>query len=270
MDCNPVNQRTLDDGTVYPGQVKHFITEAKQTIENGYRVLVTTLTKRMAEDMADFLSEQDIKTKYLHSEVQTLERIEIITELRKGEFDVLVGVNLLREGLDLPEVALIGILDADKEGFLRSETSLIQTIGRAARNAEGRVLLYADEIGKDTSLRRAIDETDRRRAIQVAYNEQHGITPKTILKKISDITEQMQSRHEKTVNELLAVDNELFTKNPTKFLRQKEKEMSQAVKGLDFETAAVIRDEILFLKDKLAKAERDAKRAAKKQQNTTT
>lgn len=251
-------------GTVeYRGQVKHFIAEAEKTIERGFRVLVTTLTKRMAEDMADFLTEQGIKTKYLHSEVQTLERIEILTELRKGEFDVLVGVNLLREGLDLPEVALIGILDADKEGFLRSETSLIQTIGRAARNAEGRVILYADEIKKGSSLERAIEETNRRRDIQVAHNKKQGITPTTIIKNIADITEQLQSRHEKIVNELLVVDDKLFAKNPKKFLREKEQQMSQAVKDLDFETAAVIRDEIAFLKDKLDKQEKDNKKLSK-------
>ena len=265
IEVHPVNANKLAGGD-YPGQVKHFMAEAKKTIDKGFRVLVTTLTKRMAEDMADFLNEQNMNTKYLHSEVDTLERIEILTQLRKGEFDVLVGVNLLREGLDLPEVALIGILDADKEGFLRSETSLIQTIGRAARNSEGRVLLYADKVRPGSSLDRAIQETTRRREIQVAHNKKHGITPTTIIKNIADITEQLQSRHEKTVNELLSVDGELFAKNPTKFLREKERQMSLAVKELDFETAAVIRDEIVFLRDKLAKEEKDKKKLERKQE----
>ena len=254
-------------GTVeYRGQVKHFIAEANKTIEKGFRVLATTLTKRMAEDLSEFLNESGMKTQYLHSEVDTLERIEILTQLRKGEFDVLVGVNLLREGLDLPEVALIGILDADKEGFLRSETSLIQTIGRAARNADGRVLLYADKVREDSSLQRAIGETQRRRDIQLAYNKEHGITPKTIMKKISDITEQLQSRHAKAVNELLVIDSDFFEKNPVKFIRQKEKEMATAVKELDFETAAVLRDEIVFLKDKISKEEKQARKEAKQQE----
>lgn len=247
----PVNATDNFNGEKYSGQVKHFIAEAKNTIDQGYRVLATTLTKRMAEDLSEFLVEQGIKAKYLHSEVDTLERIEILTQLRKGEFDVLVGVNLLREGLDLPEVALIGILDADKEGFLRSETSLIQTIGRAARNAGGRVLLYADQVRENTSLQRAIEETDRRRKIQLEYNEKHGITPQTIKKRIADITEQLQSRHNKTVDELLIVDHDLFVKNPTKFIRDKERQMNEAVKELDFETAAVIRDELIHLRKEL-------------------
>ena len=253
IEVFPVNEQKNAD---YPGQVKHFIEEAQKTIDAGYRVLATTLTKRMAEDMSEFLNERGMNTKYLHSEIDTLERIEILTELRKGEFDVLVGVNLLREGLDLPEVALIGILDADKEGFLRSETSLIQTIGRAARNADGRVLLYADEVKENTSLQAAIEETERRREIQLAYNKEHGITPKTIAKKISDITEQLQSRHAKAVQELLSVDNDLFAKNPMKFIREKEKQMSAAVKDLDFETAAVLRDELIALKQEMDRLEK--------------
>ena len=253
IEVFPVNEQKNAD---YPGQVKHFIEEAQKTIDAGYRVLATTLTKRMAEDMSEFLNERGMNAKYLHSEIDTLERIEILTELRKGEFDVLVGVNLLREGLDLPEVALIGILDADKEGFLRSETSLIQTIGRAARNADGRVLLYADEVKENTSLQAAIEETERRREIQLAYNKEHGITPKTIAKKISDITEQLQSRHAKAVQELLSVDNDLFAKNPMKFIREKEKQMSAAVKDLDFETAAVLRDELIALKQEMDRLEK--------------
>jgi excinuclease ABC subunit B len=202
----------------------------------------------MAEDLSEFLKEKKIKAEYLHSDIQTLDRIRILTEFRKGKFDVIVGVNLLREGLDLPEVALIGILDADKEGFLRSETSLIQIIGRAARNVEGRVLIYADHM--TGSLDRAIGETNRRRAIQMEYNEKHGITPKTILKSIKDITETIQSEREKTINELLSVDNVLFERNPQKFIKEKEKQMEEAVKELDFETAAILRDEIQVLIEK--------------------
>jgi len=170
-----------------------------------------------------------------------------LTEFRKGKFDVLVGVNLLREGLDLPEVTLVGILDADKEGFLRSETSLIQTIGRAARNVSGRVILYADEM--TGSMERAISETNRRREIQLAYNKKHNITPKTITKAINDITDQLRTEHEKTVGELLKIDKELYKKSPKKVLKQKDQQMNAAVKILDFETAAILRDEIRALKE---------------------
>ncbi|MFA6050019.1 MAG: excinuclease ABC subunit UvrB [Candidatus Paceibacterota bacterium] len=232
----------------FEGQIKDLIAEAEKTIKSGFRVIATTLTKKMAEDLSEFLKEKKIKAEYLHSDIQTLDRIRILTEFRKGKFDVIVGVNLLREGLDLPEVALIGILDADKEGFLRSETSLIQIIGRAARNVEGRVLIYADHM--TGSLDRAIGETNRRRAIQMAYNEKHGITPKTILKSIKDITETIQSEREKTINELLSVDNVLFERNPQKFIKEKEKQMEDAVKELDFETAALLRDEIQVLIEK--------------------
>ena len=181
----------------------------------------------------------------MHSDIKTIQRIEILTSLRRGEFDCLVGVNLLREGLDLPEVTLIGILDADKEGFLRSDTSLIQIIGRAARNVDGRVILYADHMTQ--SIERAIGETSRRRALQVAYNKEHGITPKTIIKKIQDITEQMRTEHAKTVSGLLEIDKKMFEKDRTRLIRQKEKQMDGAVKILDFETAAILRDEILEL-----------------------
>ena len=261
-----------------PGQVQDFIKEAEKTIKKGFRVLATTLTKKMAEDLSAYLKEKNIKAEYLHSDVKTIERIKILTKFRKGEFDVLVGVNLLREGLDLPEVALIGILDADKEGFLRSEISLIQTIGRAARNAEGRVILYADIL--TGSLRNAIKETNRRRDIQIAYNKKYGITPKTIVKKVKDITEEMESGHEKAVNAELLLDLELFKKAYAKskknkkknesdsiknlllsdeernkvvyekIIKMKEKEMNKAVKELDFETAAILRDEITALKEK--------------------
>lgn len=229
----------------YGGQVKDFIEEAEKTIKNGFRVIATTLTKKMAEDLSEYLKEKKIKAEYLHSDIQTLDRIQILTEFRKGKFDVIVGVNLLREGLDLPEVALIGILDADKEGFLRSETSLIQIIGRAARNVEGRVILYADNF--TGSMERAIKETERRRNIQIAYNTKHGITPKTIIKNIRDITETIQSEHQKTIGDLMIIDKVQFEKNPSEFIKEKEKQMDAAVKILDFETAAIIRDEIAAL-----------------------
>jgi len=265
----------------YPGQIQDFIKEAEETIKKGYRVLATTLTKKMAEDLSLYLKEKGIKAEYLHSDIKTIERIQILTSFRRGEIDILVGVNLLREGLDLPEVALIGILDADKEGFLRSETSLIQTIGRAARNVEGRVILYADVMTK--SLESAIRETNRRREIQVAYNKKHGITPKTIIKKIKDITEELEDKHARSVNAELDLDIELFKKAYEKsksnkgknekdsiknlmlsddernknvyekIIKMKEKEMNKAVKELDFETAAILRDEIVVLKEKMDK-----------------
>ncbi|MEK7536110.1 MAG: excinuclease ABC subunit UvrB [Patescibacteria group bacterium] len=230
-------------------QIPDLISEAKGVIAKGFRVIATTLTKKMAEDLSVYLKEKGIKSEYLHSEIKTLERIKILREFRQGKFDVIVGVNLLREGLDLPEVALIGILDADKEGFLRSETSLIQTIGRAARNVEGRVILYADQV--TGSMKRAIDETNRRRAIQVAYNLKHGITPVTITKKVHDIMENMEREREKSAEMVLALDRELLASNPSKVIRQKEKEMNEAVKKLDFETAAILRDEIVLLKNKI-------------------
>lgn len=250
----------VEKGT-YKGQIFDFIDEAVKTIEKGERVLATTLTKKMAEDLSEYLKEKGIKAEYLHSEVKTIDRIDKITQFRKGEFDCLVGVNLLREGLDLPEVSLIGILDADKEGFLRSETSLIQTIGRAARNVNGRVILYADNV--TGSMDRAIKETDRRRAIQVAYNTEHGITPKTIIKKIHDITDQIKSDHAKAVESMMAIDNELFEKDPEKFIKEKEAQMSEAVKILDFESAAIIRDEIEKLKGKVEKEKKKAKKKAR-------
>ena len=186
-----------------------------------------------------------MKAEYLHSDIKTIDRIDILTNFRRGHFDVLVGVNLLREGLDLPEVELVGILDADKEGFLRSETSLIQTIGRAARNVLGRVILYADVM--TGSLTRAIGETTRRRAIQLAYNEKHGITPQTIKKEIKDIAESMRSEHDKTVGEMLTVDKRLYEKDPERFAKELRERMEQAVEELDFETAALIRDELYAL-----------------------
>ncbi len=230
----------------YRGQVHDFIKEAVSDIKKGGRVIATTLTKKMAESLSEYLKEQGVKAEYLHSDIKTMDRIQILTSFRKGEFDCLVGVNLLREGLDLPEVTLIGILDADKEGFLRSETSLIQTIGRAARNENGRVILYADVM--TNSLSKAIEETNRRRNIQIAYNKEHNITPTTIIKKIEDITEQIASNHDRAVSLELDLDKKLFAKNPNKLIKLKENQMKEAIKILDFETAAILRDEIKVLK----------------------
>ena len=230
--------------TVVPaeGQVEHLLGEIRATVKKGFRVLVTTLTKKMAERLTDYYSELGLRVKYMHSDVDTMERMEIIRGLRMGEFDVLVGINLLREGLDLPEVALVAVLDADKEGFLRNETSLIQTIGRAARNVEGRVLMYADKI--TGSMRRALDETERRRATQVAYNEEHGITPQTIVKEtygILEITKPVKDTEKLTHAE--AVKKAAII----------EKQMRQAAIELEFETAAALRDELFRLKEIIRK-----------------
>jgi excinuclease ABC subunit B len=235
----------------YPGQIYDFIENAEAVVKKGGRAIATTLTKKMAEDLAEFLKEKNIKSQYLHSEIKTMERIEILTAFRKGDFDVLVGVNLLREGLDLPEVTFIGILDADKEGFLRSDTSLIQIIGRAARNVDGHVTLYAERM--TGSMERAIGETNRRRTLQLEYNKLHGITPKTIIKSIRDITEGLSREHKKVVDSQLALEEEKFKKNPRKLIRQKEIQMNAAVKILDFETAAILRDEIVELNKRLTK-----------------
>jgi excinuclease ABC subunit B len=242
IDIRPVNVKGE-----YPGQIKDFIAESEKVIAGGGRVLVTTLTKKMAEDLADFLEERKIKTKYIHSDVETLERIDTLTAFRKGDFDCLVGVNLLREGLDLPEVELVAILDADKEGFLRSETALIQTIGRAARNIKGRVILYADGLTK--ALDHAIGETNRRRARQVEFNKAHGITPKSIHKEIRSIADQLRTQHDETLDVLMKVDVELYKKNPVKTIKEKRRQMEEAVAILDFETAAILRDEILALEN---------------------
>lgn len=233
----------------YPGQIKDFMKEAEKTIKKGYRVMVTTMTKKMAEDLADFLKERLIKAEYLHSEVKTIDRIELLTKFRKGEFDCLVGVNLLREGLDLPEVALVAILDADKEGFLRSETALIQTIGRAARNVDGKVILYADKV--TGSLQKAIKETERRRKIQLKHNKENNITPKSISKKISDITDQIEKDREKVAGDILSL--ELKNKTPKQLIKEKVKRMNEVVKVLDFETAAILRDEIVELERMMKK-----------------
>jgi excinuclease ABC subunit B len=196
------------------------------------------------------LKEKGIKVQYLHSDVETLDRITVLSDLRKGTHDVVVGVNLLREGLDLPEVTLVAILDADKEGFLRSETSIIQTIGRAARNVDGEVILYADEL--TGSLKRAMKETDRRRVIQVAYNEAHGITPKSVTKEIKDIR-RMLGGEEKSVEDVLALELTAEPHEIERVMKEKEYEMKEAARTLDFETAAILRDEIVLLKKELKK-----------------
>lgn len=255
-----VSVKPIQSRGTYKGQILDFIIEAQKAIDppagpggqgKGGRVIATTLTKKMAEDLSEFLKDKKIKARYLHSEIKTIERIEILTAFRRGEFDCLVGVNLLREGLDLPEVTLIGILDADKEGFLRSDTSLIQIIGRAARNVEGRVILYADMV--TGSMERAIGETTRRRTLQTAYNKSHGITPKTIIKKIKDITDTLEREHHQAVNLLLETDEKLFAKSPKKLIKAKKKEMAESVRILDFESAAILRDEIKILESHLGK-----------------
>lgn len=243
----------------YRGQIADFIQEAEIVIKRGGRALATTLTKQMAEDLSSFLREKGIKAEYLHSDVKTIDRIDILTNFRKGIFDILVGVNLLREGLDLPEVELVGILDSDKEGFLRSETSLIQTIGRAARNVLGRVILYADVM--TGSLDRAISETNRRRALQMAYNEKHGITPQTIKKEIHDIAASMRTEHQRTIEELLVLDTLAYKDDPAAFIKRKREEMADAVEQLDFETAALIRDELYKLEGNGPKKKPRARKA---------
>lgn len=225
-------------------QVDDLITECRSTIDNGFRALVTTLTKKMAEALTDYLIEAGFKVSYLHSDIDTLERIEIIQKLRQGEVDILVGINLLREGLDIPECGLVAILDADKEGFLRSRTSLIQTIGRAARNVEGKVILYADKL--TDSMKAALDETERRRAKQIAYNETHGITPTTIKKNLKHILHEWQS--EVKTEETIAIAEQ---KVDPKHIEKLRKEMIKAASNLDFEIAAKLRDEIRDLEQQL-------------------
>ncbi len=223
-------------------QVDDLIAEAKKTAAAGYRTLVTTLTKRMAEDLTEFLHEAGLKVRYMHSDVETLERIEIIRDLRLGVFDVLVGINLLREGLDIPECGLVAILDADKEGFLRSETSLVQTIGRAARNVDGRVILYADRI--TGSMERALRETDRRRAKQQAYNEEHGITPTTIKRNIGDIIAHVASKDQVTIDLGDDKPQHMVGHNLRAYIQELEKKMRDAAADLEFEEAGRLRDEI--------------------------
>ncbi len=224
-------------------QVDDLVDECRKTTDQGYRALVTVLTKRMAEDLTEYLHEQGIRVRYMHSDIDTVERIEIIRDLRLGAFDVLVGINLLREGLDIPECAFVAILDADKEGFLRSETSLIQTIGRAARNVDSKVILYADRI--TGSMERAMAETDRRRTKQVAYNEEHGITPQTIKKNISDIMDSIYEKDRVTIQiKGKAGKGELVGDNLQKHLDHMRKEMIKAAENLEFEEAARLRDEV--------------------------
>jgi excinuclease ABC subunit B len=236
------------------GQIDDLVKEIRDRVEHGERVLVTTLTKRMAEDLADYLMELGIKVHYLHSEVETLERVGILRDLRLGVFDVVVGINLLREGLDLPEVSLVAILDADKEGFLRSDTALIQTTGRAARHVNGRVIMYADKI--TDSMHRAIDETNRRRAKQLKYNEDHHIVPVSIHKAIRDITDELQS--ERVVGEQRGAyraskRGEVTSRRELeKVIAELERQMKEAAKNLEFERAAALRDEMYELKSILA------------------
>jgi excinuclease ABC subunit B len=229
------------------GQIDDLYGEIRQRVEARDRVLVTTLTKRMAEDLTDYYKEMGIRVRYLHSDIETLERMAILRDLRLGEFDVLVGINLLREGLDLPEVSLVAILDADKEGFLRSTSSLIQTIGRAARNERGKVLMYADKV--TDSMRRAIDETNRRREKQQAYNLAHGITPHTVKKRVHDIIEATIGAAP-DVAAKLAVGNisAMTQKERSAVITRLEREMKQAAKELNFEHAAMLRDVLIELK----------------------
>lgn len=224
------------------GQIDHLIGQINQRTARNERVLVTTLTKKMAEDLTDYLKEAGIRVRYLHSDISTIERMQILRELRLGEFDVLVGINLLREGLDLPEVSLVAILDADKEGFLRTDRSLIQTIGRAARNANGEVIMYADKVTK--SMQRAIDETKRRREKQIAFNKQHGITPQTVKKAVRDVIEATKVAEEPATYKVSRTNK----KERQKLIRELEREMKEAAKALQFERAAELRDLILELK----------------------
>ncbi|MDR6225609.1 excinuclease ABC subunit UvrB [Desmospora profundinema] len=228
------------------GQIDDLIGEIHQRLQRDERVLITTLTKKMAEDLTDYLKEAGIKVQYLHSDIKTIQRMQILRELRLGEFDVLVGINLLREGLDLPEVSLVAILDADKEGFLRAERSLIQTIGRAARNANGEVIMYADRM--TDSMKRAIEETERRRAIQIAHNRKHGIEPATIKKAVRDVIEATKVAEEPETYQAAPDMAKMGKKERTKMIQRLEKEMKQAAKDLQFEQAAKLRDLIIELK----------------------
>ena len=236
------------------GQIDDLISEVNKEIEHGHKVLITTLTKRIAEDLTDYMKELGIRVRYLHSDIDTLERSEIVRNLRLNVFDVLVGINLLREGLDIPEITLVAILDADKEGFLRSETSLIQTIGRAARNTEGHVIMYADRI--TDSMDRAITETNRRRAIQQAYNEAHGITPKTIQKAVRDLI-SISEAADKSEDSFVKDAESMSYKELNMTIRKLTKQMHSAAAELDFEKAAMLRDKIMELKKMLHEIEED-------------
>ncbi|MCL2866677.1 MAG: UvrB/UvrC motif-containing protein, partial [Clostridia bacterium] len=238
------------------GQVDDLVAEIHAAADKGARVLVTTLTKRMAESLADYLKQLDIRVRYLHSDIQTMERAELIRDLRLGEYDVLVGINLLREGLDIPEVALVAILDADKEGFLRSGTSLVQTIGRAARNIDGRVIMYADMM--TDSMMRAIGETNRRRALQQAYNEQHGITPQSVKSAVRALIEISRKVGEVPADTLPPDEREGL-------LQKMEDQMLTAAQALDFEQAAKLRDKIYQLRgDTPGKAKEQPKGAKRR------
>ena len=234
------------------GQVDDLVKEIRARVEKGQRTLVTTLTKRMAEKLSDYLMELGIKVHYLHSEIDTLERVGILRDLRLGVFDVVVGINLLREGLDLPEVSLVAILDADKEGFLRSDTALVQTIGRAARHVEGKVIMYADKV--TASMGRAIDETNRRRAKQVAYNEEHGIEPVGIMKAVRDLTDQISIKAvaEPKAEYRVAGASRMPKNELQRVIQEMEKQMKEAARDLEFEKAAVLRDQIFELRGMLA------------------
>ncbi len=233
-------------------QVDDVLQEIRDRVDVGERVLITTLTKRMAEQLTDYLSDNGVKVRYMHSDVDTVERVEILRDLRLGAFDVLVGINLLREGLDIPEVSLVAILDADKEGFLRSERSLIQTIGRAARNLNGKAILYADRI--TDSMRRAIDETERRRAKQVAFNTEHGIVPRGVRKRIRDLIDGVYSdKGGKDDQKLGMVEEleELSEKDLSKRITQLEKQMLEHARNLEFEKAARVRDQLAQLREQV-------------------
>ncbi len=223
-------------------QLDDLLGEIKEVTAKGFRVLVTTLTKKLAERLTDYLGEMGINVRYMHSDIDTIERIDIIRGLRLGEFDVLVGINLLREGLDIPEVALVAILDADKEGFLRNETSLIQTIGRAARNAEGRVILYADVM--TDSIKKAVGETNRRRKLQQEFNEVHGITPKTIIKAVADNMNLAHDAAEAEAEKIIGASSDVNEKR----IQILEQQMKEAAAALEFEIAAILRDKIKELK----------------------
>jgi len=234
------------------GQIDDLVGEVNREVEKGNKVLITTLTKRMAEDLTDYMREVGIRIKYLHSDIDTLERSEIIRDMRLNVFDVLVGINLLREGLDIPEITLVAILDADKEGFLRSGTSLVQTIGRAARNADGHVIMYADRI--TDSMKMAIQETERRRSIQEAYNSEHGITPQTIRKAVRDLISISKNVEEQPA-EFEKDPESMSKKELEKLAKEFQKKMKQAAAELNFEEAANLRDKLMILKKQLQEIE---------------